>query len=134
LLLITRPTLVEKIGENRVGTEPLKIGTVPTRTHARRRARGHAGPPADRTRLPEHHCDRRSQGFRTDVCTQSVLSTRRMLTGRAKPSCSATQRRRRRTRAAPPLDNYWLPRHRLAHAATHCPTTPVTPSTRHERL
>jgi hypothetical protein len=45
-------------------------------------------PPPDRTRLPEHHRDRRSQSFCTDVRTQSVLTTRRMLTGRAKPSCA----------------------------------------------
>jgi hypothetical protein len=112
LLLITRPTSVEKFEEKLVQTVPSQILRVTSATRSRPRATScawprQAAPPADRARLSEHRCDRQSQGFRTDVRTQSSLSTRRTLTGRAEPTCAASQRRRRRTRAAPPLGGYW---------------------------
>jgi hypothetical protein len=108
LLLITQPTSVEKFEEKLVQTVPSQILRDTSATLSCPRATSCAWPrqaalPADRARLPEHRCDRRSQGFRTDVRTQSILATRRTLTSRAKPTCAASQRRRRRTCAAPPL-------------------------------
>jgi hypothetical protein len=70
-----------------------------------------AAPPADRTRLLEHRYDRRSQRFCTDIRTQSVLATRCMLTGRAKPSCAG------QPTASPPYARSAAPDWLLAVAA-----------------
>jgi hypothetical protein len=44
-------------------------------------------------------------------CTQSAVATRRTITGREELTCATSQRRRRRTCAAPPLHCHWLSCH-----------------------
>jgi hypothetical protein len=133
LLLITQPTSVEKFEEKLVQTVPSQILRDTSATLSCPRATSCAWPrqaalPADRARLPEHRCDRRSQGFRTDVRTQSILATRRTLTSRAKPTCAASQRRRRLRAPRRPWRLLAVaPRHRLAHATAHRVVTLVTP-------
>jgi hypothetical protein len=112
--------------------EPCRLA--PTRDVVRVATPGRAA--ADRTGLPGHRCDRRSQGFRTDVRTQSVLATRRMLMGPAKPSCAG------HPTATPPYERRAAPGRRLAATPPPCPCLDpwlacvlvVNPSPRHKRL
>jgi hypothetical protein len=139
LLLITWHTLVAKTRVNHGQTGLLEVGSLehgvlghwpltPART-----------PRARPPRSPPHGPRRRGSLPPAGPCVVGPPSSNRLpgpipLLHVFTPAVLATQRRRRRTHAAPPLDGYWLPRHRLAHATAHRAMTLVTPSSRHACL
>jgi hypothetical protein len=137
LLLITWHTLVAKTRVNHGQTRLLEVGSLergalghwpPTRTPRARPLRSPPmGPDAE---AAYHPLVRAPWGRPRRTAPSGPIPLLHVFT----PAAPATQRSRRRTRAAPPLDGYWLPRHRLAHATAHRAMTLVTPSSRHACL